>query len=375
MKFATKTVRTGEEPDVVQGTGDVITPIHLATTFARKQTHEPTKGFEYSRTGNPTRLALEKRLAELEEGFGALAYSSGLAAEANALFLLEKGNEVLASSDLYGGTYRLFTKCFSKFGLSFKQLEFNNLESIQANLNGRVKMVWLETPSNPLLKVYDIEQIARTAHGYDENILVAVDNTFASPFFQNPLQLGADLVIHSTTKYVSGHSDVIGGALIAKSEEVFEQLKFYQNAIGAIASPFDSFLTLRGLKTLHVRMKKHEENALAIAEWLEQHPKIRRVNYPGLQSHANHELAEKQMRGFSGVLSFEVKGEVEKAKTLVEKTELFLLAESLGGVESLIEHPASMTHASIPREERLKNGLSDSLVRVSVGIEDKEDLI
>ncbi len=375
MKFATNAVRAGEDPEFGPGSGDVSVPIHLSTTFARKKVNQPTGGFEYSRSGNPTRLALEKRLAALEGGSGALAYSSGLAAEANALFLLEKGDCVLANDDLYGGTYRLFSKCFSRFGVGFGQADFCDVKRLRANLKGNVKMVWIETPSNPLLKVYDIEKIARTAHEYDENVIVAVDNTFASPFFQNPLRLGADLAVHSTTKYVGGHSDVVGGAIVARSAEVFERLKFFQNALGAIASPFDSFLALRGLKTLHVRMKKHEENALAIAKWLEGHPKVLKVNYPGLASHPGHEIAKRQMSGFSGMLSFEVKGGARKAVAVVENTKLFLLAESLGGAESLIEHPASMTHASIPRRERLKNGLGDGLVRLSVGIEDAGDLI
>ncbi|MFA6048412.1 MAG: PLP-dependent aspartate aminotransferase family protein [Candidatus Micrarchaeia archaeon] len=375
MKFATGAVRAGEEPAFGEGAGDVVCPIHLSTTFARRRAGKPTRGFEYSRSGNPTRLALEKRLAELEGGFGALAYSSGLAAEANALFLLESGDRVLANDDLYGGTYRLFAKCFSKFGVGFGQIDFNDEESIRANLKSGVKMVWLETPSNPLLKVYDIEKIARIAHGHDRDVLVVVDNTFASPFFQNPLRLGADLVVHSTTKYIGGHSDVVGGALIAKSKDVFEKLKFFQNAIGAIASPFDSFLALRGLKTLHVRMEKHGENAMAIAKWLEHHPKIAKVNYPGLPSHPGHAIAKKQMSGFSGMVSFEVKGGAKQAKAVAEGTKLFMLAESLGGVESLIEHPASMTHASIPAADRQKNGLGGGLVRISVGIEDADDLI
>lgn len=375
MKPETIAVHSGEEPHYGAGhAGDVVVPIHLSSTFARLQINEPTGGYEYSRSGNPTRHALEKRLAILEGGAGALAFSSGLAAEANALFLLKKGDGILACNDLYGGTHRLFNSCFAQFGLKADYADLRDVGQVQKKVSGK-QMVWIETPSNPLLRIYDIRAISQAVHGENPECIVVVDNTFASPFFQHPLELGADIVVHSTTKYIGGHSDLVGGALIAKNTENFERLRFYQNAIGAVPGPFDCFLALRGLKTLPLRMKAHEENARAIAAFLESDPRVLRVNYPGLESHPQHELAKKQMTGFSGMLSFELVGGFDAAKKLVESTKLFLLAESLGGVESLIEHPASMTHSSIPEKERKTSGLSDGLVRLSVGIEHPTDLI
>lgn len=374
MRFDTNAVRTGEEPNFSEGgSGDVAVPIHIASTFARRRADAPTGGYEYSRTGNPTRAALEKRLAVLEGGAGSIACASGLAAEANILFLLQKGDKVLVCDDLYGGTYRLFEQAFVRFGLQFEYLDMRSVDEVQARA-GSAKMIWLETPTNPLLRLYDIREIASAAHGANPDAIVVVDNTFASPYFQQPLKLGADAVVHSTTKYVGGHSDMVGGAVIAKEQPVLERLKFFQNAVGAVASPFDCFLALRGLKTLHARMERHQENALAVAEFLSFHQKVKKVHYPGLQSHPQHELAKKQMSGFSGMVSLELENE-EQALRLAESTRLFLLAESLGGVESLISHPASMTHASIPKEGRRRSGLSDALVRLSVGIEAKEDLL
>ncbi|MFA5311901.1 MAG: PLP-dependent aspartate aminotransferase family protein [Methanomassiliicoccales archaeon] len=373
MRFETKAIHEGEGLGTTEN-GDVVTPIHMASTFARKRTDEPTNGYEYSRSGNPTRIALEKKLAAIEGGYGALAFASGLAAETTAMFLLRNGARVLVCNDLYGGTYRLFNKCFKQFGLEFTFVDLGDHDHVRKELERPTDMLWIETPTNPLLHIYDIKRLSKLAHERDPRSLVVVDNTFASPYFQRPLEQGADVVVHSTTKYIGGHSDVVGGALIAKDENVFGRLKFYQNALGGIPSPVDSFLTLRGIKTLHVRMERHQENAKAIAEYLSKHDLVRRVHYPGLNSHPQHALAKEQMSGFSGMMSFELVPEADPL-SLIESTRVFALAESLGGVESLIEHPSSMTHASIPREEREKAGLSDGLIRLSIGIEAIDDLI
>jgi len=376
MEFETKAIIVGEKPNFKQGgTGDVVTPIHLASTFARKEVDKPTAGYEYSRSGNPSRAALEKKLAALENANFGLAFSSGLAAETVlALSLLKSGDHVVCFDDLYGGTIRLFNSVFKEqYNIDFSYVDARDPLNIQKAIKENTKIVWLETPTNPLMKLCDIKAIAQIAK--KKGILVVVDNTFMSPYFQKPLDLGADIVVHSTTKYLNGHSDSVGGALITNSEKLFEKLKFNQNAIGAILSPFDSFLITRGIKTLGLRMEKHNTNAQKIAEYLDEHPKVKKVFYPGLKTNPQYELAKEQMSGFGGMLSFEIKGGLKEAKHFLEQVNYFLLAESLGGVKSLIEHPAIMTHASLPKEEREKVGITDSLIRVSVGIEDVKDLL
>ncbi len=376
MKFETAAIHAGEEPNLKEGgSGDVNSPIHLSSTFARKILEEPTSGYEYSRSANPTRDAVEKRLAALESAGYGLAFSSGLAAETNVfLSLLKSGDHVIAFDDLYGGSRRLFDRIFREnFRIEISFVDAREPEKVEEAIRDNTRLIWLETPTNPLLKLCDIREISQIAHRH--NHVVAVDNTFASSYFQQPLSLGADIVMHSTTKYMNGHSDSVGGALMLNDQSLYEKLKFTQNAAGAIMSPFDSFLVLRGTKTLAVRMQAHQTNAAAIAKYLEAHPKIRNVIYPGLESHPQHELAKHQMTGFGGMLSFELDTDLKSAKYFVENLEFFALAESLGGVESLIELPALMTHASVPEKERKKIGLSDSLVRVSVGIENTDDLI
>jgi len=371
MRFSTKAVHIGEEPDF-SGSGDVVVPIHLSSTFARKEVGKPTKGYEYSRSGNPTRHALEKRLAALEGAKYGLAFSSGLGAETTVLASLKKGSHVVAFDDLYGGTKRIFN-VFRAFGVEFTYVDARNPDMVKKALRKNTELIWLESPTNPLLKLCDIEQISEIARR--KGIDVLVDNTFASPYIQRPLELGADIVLHSTTKYIGGHSDVVGGALVMSNEKIHERLKFLQNALGPVPSPFDCFLALRGTKTLALRMERHCENADAIAQYLESHKKVERVFYPGLKSHSQHELAIRQMRRFGGMVSFELKGSMRSAEKFLSSLGLFSLAESLGGVESLIESPALMTHAAIPKAEREKAGLRDGLIRASVGIEDKEDLI
>ncbi|MGD0079856.1 MAG: cystathionine gamma-synthase [Methanoregula sp.] len=376
MGFDTQAIHAGEEPDFTgHPSGDVVVPVHLASTFARRDVDEPTGGFEYSRSGNPTRFALEKKLAAIENARYGLAFSSGLAAETTlCLSLLKAGDHVVAFDDLYGGTRRLFTRVFQEsYGIHFSYVDARDPENVKAAIRRETKLVWLESPTNPLLRLCDIREIAGIAH--DAGALVVVDNTFASPYFQQPIALGADVVVHSTTKYINGHSDSIGGALITSDEELFRNLRFHQNTAGAILSPFDSFLVARGIKTLAVRMERHERNALAVAGFLSAHRNVTAVYYPGLPSHPQHTLARKQMTGFSGMLSFELKGGKAEAKRFLRNLHLFALAESLGGVESLIEHPATMTHASVPQEERRNVGVSDALIRVSVGIENADDLI
>ena len=376
MKFETRAVHVGEEPNFRDGgSGDVVAPIHLSSTFARRKIEAPTNGYEYSRSANPTRDALEKRLAALEGSRFALAFSSGLAAETViGLTLLKSGDHVIAFDDLYGGTRRLFSKIFRQnFNVDFSYVDARSIESLKKEIMPNTRLIWLETPTNPLMKLCDIKAVSEIAK--NKNIMVAVDNTFMSPYFQKPLGLGADLAVHSTTKYINGHSDSIGGAIMLSNEESFNKLKFSQNATGAILSPFDSYLVLRGAKTLALRMDRHNENAVKIAEYLENHPKVSKVHYPGLSSHPQHELAKKQMTGFGGMLSFEIEGGLKGAKTFLENVKLFSLAESLGGVESLIEHPCLMTHASVPKEERERIGINDSLIRISAGIEDADDLI
>ncbi len=375
MKFETKAVHIGEEPDLQRGSGDVVIPIHLSSTFARKKIDEPTGGYEYSRTGNPTRKALEKRLAALEDGAFGLAFASGMAAETTLMMtLLKAGDHILAFDDLYGGTRRLFNRVLGpNFKIEVSYVDARDLKAVKRGIKENTKLIWLESPTNPLMKICDIAAIAGIAR--EAHILVAVDNTFMTPYFQRPLHLGADLVVHSTTKYLNGHSDSVGGAIMLSDEGLYQQLKFNQNATGAILSPFDSFLVLRGIKTLALRMKQHEQNALRIADYLEKHARVKNVFYPGLESHPQHRLAHKQASGYGGMLSFEISGGLEEAQRFLGSLKIFALAESLGGVESLIEHPALMTHASIPKEEREKIGITNSLIRVSVGIENVEDLI
>ncbi len=370
MKFGTKAIHAGQEPCPV--TGAIMTPIYQTSTFVQEEPGKH-KGYDYSRTDNPTRTALQKNIASLEEGKYGLSYASGLAAIDNIMNLLKKGDHVVSCDDVYGGTFRLFEGVKKKFGLEFDWVDMTDVENVKKSIKKNTRVIWIETPTNPLLKLIDIKAVVEVAKQH--KILTVVDNTFMSPYFQKPLLLGADIVVHSTTKYLNGHSDVIGGALVVNDKKVFEELKFLQNAIGAVPSPFDCWLVLRGIKTLHVRMRQHEENAKRIAEYLEKHPKVKKVIYPGLKSHPQHELAKKQMSGFGGMISFEIKGSLEDAKRFLKKTKIFSLAESLGGVESLIEHPAIMTHASLPKEVRGKLGISDGLVRLSVGIEDVDDLI
>ena len=376
MKFETKAIHVGEEPNLLPGgNGDVVIPVHLTTTYAREKVEHPTRGYEYSRSANPTRDALQSRLASLENARFGLAFASGLAAETTLfLSLLKSGDHVVAFDDLYGGSRRLLDKVFQKnFNVEVSFVDARYPEKVEAAIKENTRLVWLETPTNPLLKLCDIRTISQIAHQRD--IPVVVDNTFMSSYFQQPLSLGADIVMHSTTKYMNGHSDSIGGALMLNDEEMHEKIEFTQNAAGAILSPFESFLILRGLKTLAVRMREHEKNALKIAAYLEKHPRVRKINYPGLKSHPQHKLAASQMSGFGGMLSFEIDGDLAAAKIFVESVRIFALAESLGGVESLIELPALMTHASVPAEERKKIGLSDTLIRLSVGIENGDDLL
>ena len=371
MKLATKLIHAGATPD--PSTGAIMTPIFQTSTYVQ-EAPGVNKGFEYARSQNPTRTALEEAFAIIENGKFGLAFSSGVAATDAVIKLLAPGDEVICGNDMYGGTYRLFTKVFEKFGIKFHYIDLANMDTIQSYINDKTKLIWIETPTNPLMNICDIAAVSALASS--KNILVCVDNTFASPYLQNPLDLGADIVMHSVTKYLGGHSDVIQGALMMNDAALREQLYFIQKSCGAVPGPMDCFLVLRGIKTLGVRMKAHCENGKIIANWLRQHPKVAKVYWPGFENHPGHAIAKKQMRDFGGMISFELKNDsVEEAKRVLSSTHLFSLAESLGGVESLINHPASMTHASIPKEERIKNGLSDSLIRLSVGIEDAEDLV
>lgn len=371
MKLATKFIHAGAEPD--PSTGAIMTPIFQTSTYVQEAPGK-NKGFEYARSQNPTRKALEDALAIIENGKFGLAFSSGVAATDAVIKLLQPGDEVIAASDMYGGTYRLFTKVFEKFGIRFIYTDTTQLEYITAKVSKNTKLIWLETPTNPLMNITDIAGVAAIAK--KANALLCVDNTFASPYLQNPLDLGADIVMHSSTKYLGGHSDVIQGALVMNDAELREKLYFIQKSCGAVPGPMDCFLVLRGIKTLHLRMQQHCLNGEKIAHWLRNNTKVARVYWPGFQDHPGYAVASKQMRGFGGMISFELKNDSqEEATRVLSSTHLFSLAESLGGVESLINHPASMTHASIPREERIKNGLSDSLVRLSVGVEDADDLI
>jgi cystathionine gamma-lyase len=368
--FATRAIHAGQPPD--PATGAVVVPIYQTSTFAQSGVGKHS-GYEYARTGNPTRAALEACIAALEEGEFGLAFGSGMAAEASVMELLAPGDHVVATDDLYGGTFRLFNRILEPKGLTFSYVDGNDLKAVEAAFRPKTRLLWLESPTNPLLKLVDIRALAEIAHR--SRALVVVDNTFKSPYFQRPLKLGADLVVHSATKYLSGHSDCVLGLVVGADPDLFQRLAFLQNAIGAVPGPMDSWLVLRGLKTLAVRMQQHERNALEVARYLADHALVERVVYPGLAGHPQHQLVGRQMSGCGGMLAVEVKGGLEAARRVVEKTKLFTLAESLGGVESLIELPAAMTHASIPGEVRRARGIADGLIRLSVGLEDAEDLI
>jgi len=371
FRFNTKTIHGGQAPDPAYGA--VMPPIYQTTTYAQT-TPGGHQGFEYSRTHNPTRQALEKALASIENGKHGLAFGSGLAAIDAVLKLLKPGDEVISTNDLYGGSYRLFTKIFEGFGIKFHFVGMDNVQRVENSINTNTRLVWVETPTNPMMNVIDMKAVAQITQKH--NLILAVDNTFASPYLQQPLDFGADIVMHSATKYIGGHSDVVLGALIVNDDDLAKRLSFIQNASGAICGPMDSFLTLRGIKTLHVRMQRHSENGRAVAEYLNQHPKIEKVYWPGFENHPNHKVAKAQMKDFGGMLSFAPKGaDFNAAIKIIENLKVFTLAESLGGVESLAGHPASMTHASIPKVEREKSGVVDSLIRLSVGIEDAQDLI
>lgn len=370
-KPATRYIHAGADPD--PSTGAIMTPIFQTSTYVQ-ESPGVNKGFEYARSQNPTRFALEQALAIIENGKYGLAFSSGVAATDAVIKLLKPGDQVIAANDMYGGTYRLFSKVFEKFGIQFTYVDTTDPSNIEGAITAATKLIWLETPTNPLMNITDITAVAAIAK--KAGAWLCVDNTFASPYLQNPLDLGADIVMHSSTKYLGGHSDVIQGALVMNDSSLREQLYFIQKSCGAVPGPMDCFLVLRGIKTLHLRMRQHCENGEKIANWLRQHKAVARVYWPGFSDNKGYEVARRQMRGFGGMISFELKNDSsENVKRVLSSTTVFSLAESLGGVESLINHPASMTHASIPREERIKNGLSDGLIRLSVGIEDAEDLI
>jgi cystathionine beta-lyase/cystathionine gamma-synthase len=371
MKLSTKLIHGGVEPD--PSTGAIMTPIYQTSTYVQSAPGV-NKGFEYARSQNPTRKVLEEALAISENAKFGLSFSSGVAATDAVIKLFAPGDEVIAGNDMYGGTYRLFTKVFEKFGIKFHYVDMLDVKNIEAKINNNTKLIWLETPTNPLLNIVDIAAVTNLAK--TKRILVCVDNTFASPYLQNPLDLGADIVMHSATKYLGGHSDVIHGCLMMNNADLREQLYFIQKSCGAVPGPQDCFLILRGLKTLHLRMERHCENGEKVAHFLRNHSKVSKVYWCGFEDHPGYAIAKKQMRGFGGMISFTLKDDsVDTAKKLLSSTKVFALAESLGGVESLINHPATMTHASIPREERIKNGLTDSLIRLSVGVEDIDDLI
>ncbi|MCU0447759.1 MAG: cystathionine gamma-synthase [Microscillaceae bacterium] len=371
MKFATKAIHAGVEPD--PSTGAIMTPIFQTSTYVQEGIGKH-KGYEYSRTKNPTRTPLEKNIAALENGQFGLCFASGMAATDAVLKLLKPGDEMVVCNDLYGGTYRIMTKVFEIFGLKAHFVDMNEPALLEQYINPNTKLIWVETPTNPLLNLIDIQEVAKISQKH--NILLCVDNTFATPYLQNPLDLGADIVMHSMTKYLGGHSDVVMGALVVNQEELYQKLAFIQNACGAVPSPHDCFLMLRGIKTLHVRMDRHSQNGEAVAKFLNENPKVDKVYWIGLPNHQNHDIARKQMRGFGGMVSFTLKGDkIEDAIRVMESFEVFALGESLGGVESICTHPATMTHGSIPKAQREANGLKDTLIRLSVGIEDAQDLI
>jgi cystathionine gamma-lyase len=370
MRFATKAIHAGVEPD--PATGAIMTPVYLTSTYAQSAPGQH-KGYEYSRSDHPTRAVLERNLASLEGVEYGLAFASGLAAENAVLSLLQPGDHVVATRDLYGGTYRLFEQVWAKYGIEFTYADGDDLDALRRAFRPNTKLLWVETPSNPMLTIVDLRAVCELAHAHGARVVV--DNTFATPYLQQPFEFGADIVVHSTTKYLGGHSDVVGGALCLRDRALYEQLKFYQNAAGAVPGPLDCFLVLRGIKTLALRMEKHCENARRIAEYLAQHPEVKQVRYPGLPTHPGHARARQQMRDFGGIVTMELHGGVERAMRFLSSTRLFTLAESLGGVESLMCHPATMTHASVPPEERARIGITDALIRLSVGVEDAEDLL
>tara|TARA_B100000683_G_scaffold234599_1_gene237874 strand:+ start:2085 stop:3227 length:1143 start_codon:yes stop_codon:yes gene_type:complete len=371
MKFNTKVIHAGIHPD--PATGAIMTPIYQTSTYVQEEIGVH-KGFEYSRTGNPTRAALESNLAALESGKYGACFGSGLAAIDCVIKMLNPGDEVISTNVLYGGSYRIFKTIFEKYGIHFHFVDMVNVQNISNKINDKTKLIWIETPTNPMMNIIDVKSIVEIAK--NSGIKVAVDNTFATPFLQRPLELGADIVMHSVTKYLGGHSDVVMGALVTNDESIAEEMYRIQNSSGAVCGPMDSFLVLRGIKTLHLRVQRHCENGEKVAHFLQNHPQVERVYWPGFETHPNYKVAKEQMNGFGGMISFTLVGDsLEKAKSIVSKTKLFTLAESLGGVESLIGHPSTMTHASIPREERMKSGVLDSLIRLSVGIEDASDLI
>ena len=371
LQFNSKTIHGGQQPD--KGYGAVMPPVYLTSTYAQS-TPGGHQGYEYSRTHNPTRTALEAALASIEDGAHGFCFGSGMAAIDAVVKLLSPGDEVISTNDLYGGSYRIFTKIFEGFGIAFHFVDMQDPANVAAKINAKTKLIWVETPTNPMMNVVDIEAMHKLVA--DKDILLAVDNTFASPYLQQPLTMGADIVMHSATKYLGGHSDVILGALVVRDAALADRLSFIQNASGAVCGPLDAFLVLRGIKTLHVRMQRHCENGEKIAHFLADHPKVAKVYWPGFPTHPNHEVAKRQMNGFGGMISFVLADDsIEKATQMVEQLQLFTLAESLGGVESLAGHPASMTHASIPKVEREKSGVVDGLIRLSVGIEDSDDLI
>ncbi|MBI4059988.1 MAG: cystathionine gamma-synthase [Elusimicrobia bacterium] len=369
LGFSTRAVHAGQSPD--PATGAIMTPVYLTSTYVQEWP-ERHKGYDYARTIHPTREALQKNLASLEGASFGLCFASGMAAASTVIEALSSGDHVVCGNDLYGGTYRVFTKVFARFGVAFTFVDTTDMNAVEAAFTPRTKLVWIETPSNPLLKITDIRALAKLAQAKKAKLVV--DNTFASPALQRPLSLGADVVVHSTTKYLGGHSDVVGGAILVNDEALHKEYKFLQNAVGAVPGPLDCFLLLRGTKTLSLRIERHCRNAMIVAKHLLAHPEVAKVHYPGLPTHAGHETAKGQMSDFGGMISFELKGDIERAKRMISSCRIFSLAESLGGVESLIGHPASMTHGSIPREERLKAGLTDGLIRLSVGIEDAADL-
>lgn len=370
MRFSTRAIHTGQEPD--PATGSVTTPVYFTSTFQQPGPGKEGK-YVYSRTANPTRTALEECLASLEEGRFGLAFSSGMAATTTVLMLLRKGDHVIAGDDIYGGTYRLFEQVLRNYGLQFSYVDPQEPSNVEKAIRKNTRLIWVETPTNPLMRIVDIRKISRVSTR--AKALLVVDNTFMSPYLQNPLKHGADIVVHSTTKYLGGHSDLVGGATVTEDRRVYDRLRFLQNAVGAVPGPMDCFLVLRGVKTLAVRMERHSQNAKIVSEYLAKQPKVRRVFYPGFTDHPQRNTIKRQMRGSGGMLSFQLNGGMDGCKRFLKQLRIFTLAESLGGVESLIEHPASMTHSSIPRERRTKLGVSDNLIRISVGIEDADDLV
>jgi len=370
MKFETIAIHAGNRPDAT--TGAISVPIYQTSTFVFEDVGK-TRGWDYSRTANPTRKVLEDTIAQLEGGKSGFAFATGMAAETTVMHLLHTGDHVISGDDVYGGTYRLFQDVMSAFGLEFSFLRLNDRERIEEAIKPNTRMLWLETPSNPLLNIVDIEMVVDIAKRH--KLLTVIDNTFATPYFLRPIEFGVDLVVHSTTKYLNGHCDVVGGVVVTTTDELTQRVQFLLNAMGTCASPFDCWLVLRGIETLPVRMKQHEENALAVASYLEGHPKVKRVLYPGLESHPGHEIAKRQMKGFGGVVSFELRDGIESVNTLLRKFKVFSLAESLGGVASLVEHPATMSHASMPEEVRRSVGIADDLIRLSIGLENVDDLV